>query len=114
MARGYCNKHYQRWRKHGNALYERPVGCKIKNGYIQESRGGVVKFQHRWIMEEYLGRELFDHENVHHKNGVRDDNRLENLELWSTSQPKGQKVEDKIAWMKDFLNCYGMVVVDVV
>ena len=39
-------------------------------------------------------------------NGIRDDNRIENLELWSGSQPKGQKVKDKIVWARDFLADY--------
>jgi hypothetical protein len=57
-------------------------------------------------MEECLGRELRGEENVHHINGVRDDNRLENLELWSSSQPPGQRVADKVAWAKEILALY--------
>lgn len=58
-------------------------------------------------MSEYLCRPLFSHENVHHKNGIRDDNRIENLELWSRSQPLGQRVVDKIEFYKKFLEQYG-------
>lgn len=37
--------------------------------------------QHRWIMEQHLGRALVPGEIVHHKNGKRNDNRLANLEV---------------------------------
>lgn len=57
-------------------------------------------------MEQAIGRELLPHEEIHHVNGVRDDNRLENLELWSTSQPAGQRIPDKVAWAKAILALY--------
>ena len=92
-------------------LCECPVRKPYPGGYIvwqwrTPAGSKVVIMEHRILMEGMLGRELLPEENVHHKNGIRDDNSLKNLELWSSSQPSGQRVQDKVAWAKSILALY--------
>lgn len=68
-----------------------------KNGYI---------FEHIFIMSEHLKRPLYKEESVHHKNGIRNDNRIDNLELWVSSHPNGQRVQDLLDWAHTIINTY--------
>ena len=73
----------------------------------EHRKGNPYVREHVIVMEVMLGRDLHDFETVHHKNGQRSDNRPENLELWASKQPSGQRVEDLIEWAKEILVTYG-------
>ena len=67
------------------------------SGYVPE---------HRLVMERVLGRQLNEQETVHHRNGVKTDNRSGNLELWLKSHVPGQRVTDLIEWARWIIDEY--------
>jgi hypothetical protein len=82
-----------------NARKNRAAKGSINDGGYRVIRG---QLEHRTVMAEHIGRDLYVWENVHHLNGIRDDNRIENLELWAKAQPCGQRPEDLAAWVVEF------------
>lgn len=114
-SKGLCSLHYNRRRISGDVgpaeVKKQATGepwTDPRSGYVYVHSPGRRKrvLQHRVVMEQHIGRLLLPFENVHHRNGDRSDNRIENLELWSKSQPAGQRVADKIAWAQEILALY--------
>lgn len=78
---------------------KKPAAWKSAQGYKVLKVDGKKVLEHRVVVEQKIGRRLLPSERVHHINGVRDDNRPENLELWiskgsSKKDPAGQRLED--------------------
>lgn len=108
---GLCWGHYKQ-KVEGRPLKElrkqgpKGEGSPNERGYIRVKVRGKMHFKHRMVMSEHLGRPLHPFETVHHKNGNVADNRLDNLELWVSKQPSGQRPEDLVAYAKEILELY--------
>lgn len=103
---GHCKRHYERIRRTGHPgpaglmVRENGTGHVTEDGYIRLTLpDGRRVLEHVHVMEQHLGRRLVPGENVHHRFGVRDDNAIENLELWLVTQPSGQRVSDLIEYV---------------
>jgi hypothetical protein len=83
------------------------------NGYrkirVAPADGSKVQWilEHRLVMEKKFGRPLYSDENIHHIDGNKLNNAPENLELWLTRQPQGQRVEDLLVWAREIIERYG-------
>jgi hypothetical protein len=109
FTKGLCMLHYARQRRtvdmdkpfRTRKRSEERQWRKSSRNYMVMWDGDKIILQHRFVWEQHNGRKLQPFENIHHLNGIRDDNRIENLELWTKPQPIGQRPEDLVAWVID-------------
>lgn len=85
---GMCGMHYQRMQNYGNPgpaerFRSKPGEGLSADGYIIVTRNGRIMREHRWVMEQMIGRRLTREEEVHHKDRDRTNNSPHNLQLFS-------------------------------
>ena len=112
-AKGLCSTHYI-YAVGSGAIPHSPRRPSVNGeGYVRlfipghpnSQKSGYV-LEHHYVMGRMLGRPLIRGETVHHMNGIRTDNRPENLELWVSRHPKGQRVVDVVEWAGEMLGRY--------
>lgn len=86
------------WRYKGGSIID-------KQGYVW-LRSPVCEYEHKVVMSKHLGRPLYKNESVHHKDGVRHHNKIENLELRASSHGRGQTIPDLIEFAREMLLRY--------
>lgn len=93
-CKGYCNTHYYYWRRKGVPETDKSKaqiakygkGTLTPDGYRLLSKDGRRIKEHRWVLEQHLGRKLESWEHIHHINENKLDNRVENLKIVTNSE----------------------------